>query len=295
MEDIWNNMKAALRYIIPYCSHLLFTIPSLYLMLKLTDIYKKRRDMKKLGIVILATNAYFVLGVRFIRRWAHHYKGDFEVEFHFFSDTNPKTYLPKNINVVHHFQYHTNWVEGTNSKFKNILKLCDSSLDYIYYFDADTNIKKDFDEQWMLGDLVGGEHYAARTRLCCGKGFDRNPRGQSYVPHNTGREYVYHYGAFFGGTKDKVCAMNDQLRTWQMLDQKINYEPPVNDESYINKYFHYKDHYIVPIEDFAFEVSDKGGLGNTRQMNLNVKPIKEAVLLNSHKLWDIQAGKIVFD
>ena len=29
------------------------------------------------------------------------------------------------------------------------------------------------------------------------------------------------------------------LLQWQLEDKKINYEPGVNDESYINAYFHY--------------------------------------------------------
>ena len=39
--------------------------------------------MNKIGIVILATNAYFVLGVRFIKKFMHHYKGDSKITFYF--------------------------------------------------------------------------------------------------------------------------------------------------------------------------------------------------------------------
>jgi hypothetical protein len=45
--------------------------------------------MSKIGIVILATNAYFVLGVRFIKKFMHHYKGNSDVKFYFFSDEDP--------------------------------------------------------------------------------------------------------------------------------------------------------------------------------------------------------------
>ena len=47
-------------------------------------------EKKKVGIVILATNAYFVLGVNFMRKFSHHYKGDAKITFYFFSDTDPK-------------------------------------------------------------------------------------------------------------------------------------------------------------------------------------------------------------
>lgn len=252
--------------------------------------------MKKetIGVVILATNAYFVLGVRFIRRWMHFYKGERNVKFYFFSDTNPEKHLPSDADYEFYHTQHNNWVDGTNSKFKNILKLSVVDADYLYYFDADTNIQKDFTEDWMLGDLVGGEHYNARTILCCGKGFDRNPKGNSYVPGNSPHPYVYHYGAFFGGEREKLMDMMSTLAEWQRMDQRINYEPPVNDESYINKYFHYEDHKIVKIEDFAFVVSDKGGLGNTRQMNMNVEEHKKNISLNRDQLWDLQYNKLVY-
>ena len=55
--------------------------------------------MSNIGIVIIATNAYFVLGVRFIKKFMHHYKGDNSITFYFFSDTDPKPYLPDNIDV----------------------------------------------------------------------------------------------------------------------------------------------------------------------------------------------------
>lgn len=250
---------------------------------------------KEIGIVLLATNAYFVLGLRFIRRFIHFYKGEYDIKFYFFSDTNPQPYLPPNLNIEFYHTQHTRWVDGTNSKFTNIVSLKDCSSDYLYYFDADTNIQKDFTEEWMLGPLVGGEHYSARTTLKNGQGFDRNPKGNSYVPYNSPHPYTYHYGAFFGGDKKHMIGMCKTLREWQKADQKINYEPPVNDESYINKFFHYEDHITVPIEKFAFVVSDKGGLGNTRIMNLNINPIKKSIALNKDALWDIQNGQLSYE
>lgn len=252
-------------------------------------------NKKELGIVVLATNAYFVLGLRFIRRFHHFYKGNYNLKFYFFSDTNPKDFLPVSFNVEFHHAQHNSWVDGTNSKFLNILKLANSSSDFLYYFDADTNINKDFTEDWMIGDLVGGEHYANRTRLKNGAGFDRNPKGNSYVPITSELPYTYCYGAFFGGVKEKVIDMMTTLRKWQSADQKINYEPPVNDESYINKYFHYNKAYIVPIEDFEFIVSDKGGLGNTRKIDLNIEEIKKSIKLNRDSLWDIKHKKLVWN
>lgn len=249
---------------------------------------------KEIGIVILATNAYFVLGLRFVRRFIHFYKGECNIKFYFFSDKCPIDYLPT-CNIQYFQTKHTDWREGTNSKFLNIIKLELFDSDYLYYFDADTNIQKPFTEEWFLGDLVGGEHYSNRTTLKDGVGFDRNPKGNSYVSPESTRPYTYHYGAFFGGTKENVIDFCKTLRVWQMIDQRVGYEPPVNDESYINKYFHFSPPKTVSIEDFAFVVSDKGGLGNTRIMDLEIEPIINLIKNDKEKLWDLQNGKIIFN
>lgn len=249
--------------------------------------------MSKIGIVVLATNAYFVLGVRFIKKFMHHYKGDSEIKFYFFSDEDPKDYLPDNINVEFHFTKHKSWVDATNSKFLSIISLKDCDSDYLYYFDADTNVSKDFTEEWFLGDLVGGEHYGNRSWLKNGAGFDRFEKSKAYVPLDSPLPYTYHYGAFFGGKKDRVVDFCKTLREWQIEDKKINYEPGVNDESYINAYFHYNPPTTVPCEKFMFNISDKGGIGETRRTNLNVEEIKKNLLLHSGKLIDIQHGKLI--
>ena len=67
-----------------------------------------------IGIVILATNAYFVLGIRLIKKFIHHYKGDKQISFYFFSDTDPKPYLQDEVDVHFFKTHHTNWVKGSN-------------------------------------------------------------------------------------------------------------------------------------------------------------------------------------
>ena len=248
--------------------------------------------MKKIGIVIKATNAYFVLGVKFIKRFAHFHEGDYDVQFFFFSDTDPKPYLPDHINVKYIHEEHEHWVHGTDSKFKNILLLEQEDVDYLYYFDADTNVIKPFTCEWMIGELVGGEHFANRDWMRDKKGFDRYPKSQAYVPFDTTLPQMYYYGAFFGGEKYEVIKFCNILRQWQLQDQKIGYEPSVNDESYINKYFHYYPPTTVTQEKFAFHVSDKSGIGDTRDMNLPIDHIKQDLLKYKNSLINISEGKV---
>jgi hypothetical protein len=184
-------------------------------------------------------------------------------------------------------------VEATNDKFRSIISLAAYDSDYLYYFDADTNVSKDFTEDWFLGELVGGEHYGNRSWLANGAGFDKNPVSKAYVPDNTVLQRTYHYGAFFGGTRDRVIDFCQTLRAWQLEDKKIPYEPGVNDESYINAYFHFNPPMTVPCEKFAFEISHKGGIGETRDTALDVSSIKLDMINNRNSLYDLANGSLM--
>jgi hypothetical protein len=249
--------------------------------------------MSKVGIVILATNSYFVLGVRFIKKFMHHYKGKSPVKFYFFSDEDPKPFLQNNIDVEYHEVKHTSWVDATNDKFRSIIGLADCDSDYLYYFDADTSVSRDFTEEWFLGDLVGGEHYGNRSWLKDGAGFDKNPISKAYVPADTNLSCTYHYGAFFGGKKNIVIDFCKTLREWQIEDKKIPYEPGVNDESYINAYFHYNPPMTVPCEKFGFDISHKGGIGETRDTKLNINDLLIKMLFHKNDVYDISNGQVV--
>lgn len=249
--------------------------------------------MSKIGIVILATNAYFPLGIRFIKKFVHHYKGESAIKFYFFSDEEPKPFLQNDIDVEYHQVRHTSWVDATNDKFRSIIGLADCDSDYLYYFDADTSVSRDFTEEWFLGDLVGGEHYGNRSWLANGAGFDRFEKSKAYVPLDSPLPYTYHYGAFFGGKKDRVIDFCKTLREWQIEDKKIPYEPGVNDESYINAYFHYNPPMTVPCEKFAFEISHKGGLGETRNTKLDINNLLTRMLMHKNETYDIANGDII--
>jgi len=228
-----------------------------------------------IGIIVICTNAYFILGIRFVKKFMHHYKGSENISFYLFTDKDPSLYLPNYTNVKVFHTSHNNWVDGTNSKFSNILKLSDMMCDYLYYFDADTNVTRDFTEEWFIGDIVGGEHYnnryLDRTGKPCVKPYDRNPKSSAYVPHDTHLPQTYYYGAFFGGKKQQVIDFCEIMIKYQQADSVIHHEPIWNDESYLNKHFHFNPpSRIVPSDKFMFDVSDKGGINNTRNTKSNI-------------------------
>lgn len=248
-----------------------------------------------IGIAILATNSYYVLGIRFIKKFIHHYKGEHDITFYFFSDTDPKLALPDSIDVQYAYIKNDSWEDGTNLKFKSIISLEDScKSDYLFYFDADTNVSQDFTEEWFIGEMVGGQHFGDQNFMKDNKNYDRNPQSQAYVPIDTDLPQTYFYGAFFGGRCDKMFNFCKVLKTYQEIDKLIHYEPAVNDESYINKEFHYNPPTkVIAAHNFKFGISDKGGIGETRNMNLNVDELKKELFLNKEKLINIASGKIV--
>jgi hypothetical protein len=143
--------------------------------------------------------------------------------------------------------------------------------------------------------LVGGEHYGNRDWLKDGAGFDRNPQSKAYVPLDSELPYTYHYGAFFGGKTNLLMEFCSTLIHYQIEDKKIGYEPGVNDESYINKYFHFNPPtYTVPCDKFAFAISDKGGIGETRYPTLDIEQHKKDIHNNKNKIFDIINNIIIY-
>lgn len=252
---------------------------------------------KNIGIIVLATNAYFVLGIRFVKRFMQFYKGDSNVTFYFFSDTDPKNYVPDNINYEYHYTTNNSWVDGTNLKFTSILKLENCNADYLTYFDADTSVNEDFTEEWFIGDLVGGQHYADQVKgwMLEQKGFERNPRSKAYIPIDTSLPQMYYYGAFFSAKKDKMMEFCKKLLWGQIEDKKWGYEACVNDESHIQRYFHYNPPTkVVLCTEFKFIISHKGGLPDTRNMELDVSEIKKDLLKYKNEIIDIEYGKVTY-
>lgn len=251
----------------------------------------------KIGLVIIATNAYLPLGVRFVKRFLHFYTGNAEIKFYFFSNEDPRCYLShkESESIIYTEQQHKCWRDGTNSKYKNIISLNNKNLDYIFYFDADTNINQSFDESWFIGDLVVGEHYNNRYESTKNnKPFDKNPKSKAYVDPNSLLPRMYYYGAFYGGKKDLIIDFCHTMIDWQLTDKSIGYEPIWNDESYLNSYFHYNPpSKVVTREEFMFSISDKGGIGATRKVDLDILSIKIEMIKNKDQIYNIIDGKIV--
>lgn len=253
-----------------------------------------------LGIYIIGTNSYLPLAVRFIKRFSQFYRGKHDLQFILFSDDDPSQYLPESINFKYFETHHSSWVDGTNSKFKNIIENSNGiNVDYLYYFDADTNIVEDFDD-WFIGDLVAGEHYGNSSYMVydpntCDiykKPFDRDPKSSCYL--NGSEEHLtYFYGAFFGGRYSNVLDMLVELNKMMEFNKSQNYEPPVNDESYLNYYFNTNPVKIIKSSDFKFQISCKGGLENTRDITKNIDNLKDKMVKYKNSIIGFDNGDII--
>lgn len=253
-------------------------------------------DQNTIGIVLVCTNSYFILALRFIKKFMYHYKGKSNIVFYMFTDTDPAEYISENINYKYYYTKHDDWRSATNSKFENILLLNNENFDYLFYFDADTNIGSSFDESWFIGDLVGGEHYGNRDWMkeIKNKPFERNTKSAACVPIDSKLNQIYCYGAFFGGNKKRIMDFCNVLVENQKKDKQINFEPCWNDESYINHYFHFNPPKIIPCNKFKFLVSDKGGIGETRNVKLSIEEYKKTISQNKNKVFDFQNKGIIF-
>lgn len=248
-----------------------------------------------IGIAILATNRYFLLGLRFIHKWRKYYRGSSKVTFYLFTDTDPKDYIDTG-DIVYYYSTNESWVEGVNSKFTNIIKLADVKQDYLFFFDADTNITRDFTEDWFIGDRVGGQHFGDKSWMIDEKSYDRNPSSSCYIPIDTKLPQMYYYGAFFGGLKDEVISLCKTIYDRQQKNKQIGYEPPVNDESYLNREYHYNPPTkVVLCPDFAFIISDKGSIDNIRNVKQDFSGQLNVIKNKYNVPFDLIDGELTYN
>lgn len=204
----------------------------------------------------LATNKYRTLGVRLRDGLRTHFRGDFH--FHVFSDV-----LSDQVHADTSFYYrsHANWVAAVNDKFPCVASLSLNPEDQVIFLDADTRVYRDISADDFTGELVAWQHFGDQTWMRHQKGFDRFAKSACFVPFDTPHPQMWFMGAIWGGRFGRVKRMLRELTAAQVANRRIGHEPGVNDESYLNHYFHYNPPTRVcpwP-QGYPFIVSDKGG------------------------------------
>lgn len=251
--------------------------------------------MEKVGIIVIATNAYLPLGIRLIKKFNTFYTGQQKVHFYLLTDHNPSQYM-RELNVSWIERHHTKWTDGTDTKFEELVNLANEPVDYLYVLDADTNIDKPFDLDWLLGETAVCEHFGNRTWMADNdkKNYDRNPKCRAYVPRDTPLPQMYYMGMLFGGKRDKAVEFCRTLKEWRDLDKAEGHPACVQDESYVNKYFHVNPPgKVVPIDKFPWVISDKGGIPDTRQCGRNIDNLKRDMTTHIDSLFEIRNGAVI--
>lgn len=208
--------------------------------------------MKKICVVLVATNYYFPLGLRFINRWSHLYTGNMEVEFHFYSEKDPLEYIDSSLsNVVFHHMETKDWSDADVSRIYEIVKMKNHNTDHIYIFDADTNIDFKFDDFLFKDGIVAYQH------LHCDL-FDTNKDAQSYFEVND--KDIWYQTCLIGGSKKDMIDMCNATVPWIATDKDNGYIPQWIAERYFNRYLHDNSpsYYIKRGQSTPFYMSDKG-------------------------------------
>lgn len=209
---------------------------------------------KTIRILIVATNSYFLLGIRFINRWHHLYKGKNQYIFHFVSDQDPKEYLADDIdNVIYTNINSKDWFSNNMSRISYFKEIANLDSDYVICVDADTNIEKPIFDNLFLYDSFFLQHI--------GREFVQidNDKSVGYMNFINLRDEDFAQACFFGGTTTNVIKMCDYVIKCLELDKPLGNISNTIDEAYLTKYFYINKNYLsLKRENLPFFITDKG-------------------------------------
>lgn len=165
-----------------------------------------------ISIVIIATNIYFILGLKLMKEINKYYIEDEPINFFFCSDKSPLEYLNdsdlKKCNFVKIPK--GDWLSACYNKYNQIINLQDKLGDRILYFDSDTSIKHTFFDSTMFIDstYVVLKHFMNDYYFKTGRRewpYENNNKSTAFIDYkntdNSNR--VYYHASFFGGKKKK--------------------------------------------------------------------------------------------
>jgi hypothetical protein len=187
--------------------------------------------MKKIGIIVLATNKYFVLGLRLLRRMSHFYNGPSELHFHFFSNLSPISHVS-----LKNMTFHKIGAEGWNgtmlAKLDAVNHVVENNdYDHYVYIDADSNVSEYFQDENFIADSFILKHPTERTD----SSYEKNKLSAAYIDPSEYPQF-YYQACYFGGTKENMLPLSRETMGWYKKDLKQNILVFAEDETYINKY-----------------------------------------------------------
>lgn len=258
-----------------------------------------------MSIVIVATNIYFILGLKLLKEISRYYKGDVPINFYFCSDHSPLEYLnEKELNICNFVEIPKgDWLSACYNKYIQILKLQEQLGEYVLYFDSDTTTKKEyFDHKMFIGpNYLVLEHFMNSYYFQAGREdwpYESNEKSTAFVDYkntdNTNR--VYYHASFFGGKKKSVLQLCRFVTNKHEIDKRNGIEAGVNDESYLNKFFDIRKYKpkIIKWRKFPFNISDKSGIDDGRSSPEVPSKWLDDIKKNTNRLFYIKDDKVVF-
>ena len=187
--------------------------------------------MKKIGLLIIATNKYIDFLQNLITSADKYFLNLEEVEYFIFSNKDISIISNRKINKIN--IEHKEWPWMTLGRYeifysnKSILE----KMDYLYYIDVDMLFVNDVGNE-ILSDRVATQHpgyYGARGTP--------EYRSESLAYVHQFEEMQYFAGGFNGGSSSEYLKMSETLSKNIYQDFLNNIISIWHDESHMNRYF----------------------------------------------------------
>ncbi len=195
------------------------------------NLVKEYFKMKKVGLLIIATNKYTRFLQNLISSADDYFLKNQEVTYFIF--TNNEVSIDSKREIVFTNVEHRDWPWMTLGRYRifsnaeNIL----NKMDYLYYCDVDMLFVDEVGDE-ILGDRVATQHPGyTGTRGTP----DTNPQCLAYVGFE--EEMQYFAGGFNGGTSDEYLKMSNFLANNIDIDYSRGIIAVWHDESHMNRYF----------------------------------------------------------
>jgi histo-blood group ABO system transferase len=186
--------------------------------------------MKKIGLLIIATNKYIGFLNQLIEGADNFFLKDCDVTYYIFTNKNISINTKRNYQVID--VEHKPWPWMTLGRYEIFLSNSSiiKSMDYLFYCDVDIKIVNEVGNE-ILSDLVVTQHpLYAGTRGTP----EKNPISTACVFPNENMQYFA--GGFNGGKTENYLKMCEIISNNIKQDLEKNYIAIWHDESHLNRY-----------------------------------------------------------
>ncbi len=187
--------------------------------------------MKKIGLLIIATNKYVSFLHNLIDSADKYFLNEQDVTYYIFSNENVT--IDSKRNVILTKIEHREWPWMTLGRYSIFNKFQEklSDMDYLYYCDVDMLFVNNVGDE-ILSDRVATQHpgYTGVRGTP-----DTNPRCLAYISPE--EEMQYFAGGFNGGTSIEYLKMSAVLSNNIDIDFSNGIIAIWHDESHMNRYF----------------------------------------------------------